>query len=314
MTDDRAQIVLHYQDMDKDRRWLESLRNHLPYPVITAHEVEDFTRVKYCIVGQPDPGFFAKFPNLRAIFSLWAGIDGIVSQPDFPPHVPLYRMIEEGMTQGMQDYVLGQIYYYHLDMHLYRDAQSNKLWQERETILAKNRTIGIMGLGALGGHIAQTLLSLGFCVTGWRASDKPLSGIKTYHGPAQLEAFLHQSEILVSLLPAHGATYHILNAQTLYALPKGACIINSGRGEAIDDDALLAALHDGQIEGATLDVFHTEPLPQSHPFWQHDKIRITPHIASQTRVDTGTQSLLRNITAIENDMPGYGLYNPEAGY
>ena len=149
--------------------------------------------------------------------------------------------------------------------------------------LARDRTVAVLGLGVLGAACARALSALNFRVLGWSRSAKSIDGIETTHGEDGLDATLRQADIVILLLPDTPATENTLNARTLALLPRGAVIVNPGRGPLIDDDALLQALDSGQVGHATLDVFRTEPLPPEHPYWAHPRVTVTPHIASETR-------------------------------
>lgn len=180
--------------------------------------------------------------------------------------------------------------------------------------LATERSVAILGLGALGQACATTLCSLGFNVLGWSRRPKAIAGVSCHHGEDGLKDVLKQAEILVLLLPNTAATDNTLNKETLKALPKGACIINPGRGTLIDDDALLAALESGQIAHATLDVFRMEPLPSTHPYWAHPNVTVTPHIAAETRAGTAAGVIAENIRRGERREPFLHEVDRAAGY
>lgn len=240
---------------------------------------------------------FTPYTNMRAVLSLWAGVERIVGNPSL--RVPLARMVDEGLSMGMRDYVCGHVLRHHLGMDRHIHGQDG-IW--RNTVfppLARQRRVGMLGLGALGAACGQALARLDFQVSGWSRSQKDIAGIACLSGNAGLRALLSESEILVLLLPYTEATHHILNAETLALLPPGAVIINPGRGGLIDEDALLVALNQGQIGHATLDVFQTEPLPPAHPFWAHERVTVTPHIAASSRAETCAEVLAENIARLQ---------------
>lgn len=277
----------------------------------------DLSEIEHAIVVFPDPGALAQLPNLKAIHSLWAGIDHLTRDPDLPTTAPIIRMVDHGLTQGMLDYVTGHVYRYHLQMPEFEALQARREWNQVVPPLAEERTVGVMGLGVLGSEIAAQLVSLGFRVTGWARRPKRQDGVEVFAGKDGLTPFLASAEILVLLLPKTAATDRILNAATIAALPDGAAVINGGRGELIDDEALVAALDSGKLAGATLDVFRTEPLPQDHPFWRHPKVFLTPHVAAETRIESGTATVLKNIRYLDaggpiDDIPG--VVDHAAGY
>lgn len=236
---------------------------------------------------------FTPYTRLRAVFSLWAGVERIVNNPSL--RVPLTRMVDAGLSMGMRDYVCGHVLRHHLGMDVHIHGQDG-VW--RNTVippLARQRQVGILGLGALGASCGQALAGLGFDVMGWSRSHKAIDGITCLSGGDGLDQVLQTSEILVLLLPYTQATHHVLNAETLARLRKNVVLINPGRGGLMDEDALLAALNAGTIGHATLDVFQTEPLPPNHPFWAHPRVTVTPHIAASSRAESCADVLIENI-------------------
>lgn len=256
---------------------------------------------------------FAPYTGLRAILSLWAGVDGIL--PLGPPRdVPLVRMIEPGLTLGMIDYVVGHTLRHHLDIDRYIGAQPIAEWEAEFPPLAQDRAVGVLGLGALGRPVAERLAANGFRTLGWARSPREIAGVECHSGEAGLDVVLARSEILCLLLPHTPATERIVGARALALMPRGACLINAGRGPLIDHDSLLAALDRGHIRHATMDVFDEEPLPEGHPYWRHARVTVTPHIASVTRPDTASRAIAANIA---RDLRGEGLegvVDRESGY
>ena len=247
---------------------------------------------------------FSAYPRLRAIFNTWAGVEAVVDRVTWPEHVPFVRMVESGMTDGMSEYFVGHTMRYMLDIDRAQSQSAGGIWQKWSPPLARETPVGILGLGELGRATAAKLSALGFPVHGWSRSPKTLDAITCHHGPEGLDTLLSQVDILILILPLTDSTRHILNIRTLGVLKAGACIINAGRGPLIDDDALLAALANGHVRHATLDVFAVEPLPEDHLYWRNPKVTITPHIAAETRYDTAAQSIL---TQISRDIDGFAL-------
>lgn len=243
---------------------------------------------------------FRPFTRLKAVLSLWAGVEGIVSNDTLK--VPLCRMVENGLTEGMVEWVTGQVLRHHLGLDRYIRG-TDPDWDPVFPPIARDRTVGILGLGALGLACAVALASLKFRVLGWSRHRKAISGIEAFDGAEGLETVLSRAEIVVLLLPATPETENIVNAETLEYLPKGAILINPGRGPLIDDEALLAALDSGRIAHATLDVFRKEPLPPDHPYWRHPRVTVTPHVASETRAETASSTVAENIRRGETGEP-----------
>ena len=223
---------------------------------------------------------------LKAVLNLQAGVDGICHNPTLPVHVPLTRLVDPGLNDGMVEYVVGNVLRHHLCTDRFQDRQRRRVWEPELIPLASQRTVGILGMGALGGACAGALAALKFNVVGWSRTDKQrpldLERIALYHGPKGLEQVLQRSEFLVLLLPNTPETKHILRKETLAKCQTGVVIINVGRGSLIHETDLLYALNSGKVSGATLDVFEEEPLPLEHAFWEHPCVYITPHIAAKT--------------------------------
>ncbi|WP_170402576.1 2-hydroxyacid dehydrogenase [Ruegeria arenilitoris] len=265
------------------------------------------------VVYAPNGGLldFTPYTRLKAVLSLWAGVEKIADNDTLT--VPLARMVDHGLTQGMTEWVVGHVLRYHLGMDQHITVQDG-VWTPDAPPLATERRVCILGLGALGEAAARALTALNFDVTGWSRSAKDIPGVTCLHGEDGLRAALSQAEIVVLLLPDTPATTNTLNAETLALLPKGARIINPGRGPLIDDDALLDALNSGQVGHATLDVFRVEPLPEDHPYWAHPNVTVTPHIASETRPVTAAQVICENIRRGEEGEPFLHLVDRSLGY
>jgi glyoxylate/hydroxypyruvate reductase len=242
------------------------------------------------IIYAPSGGLrdFTPFTQVRAVLSLWAGVEKIVGNPTLPP--VLCRMVDPGMTQGMVEYVTAQVLRHHLGLDACRGQ-----WAQRMPPLAQDRPVTILGAGELGRACATALMGLGFPLTLWSRSGTALPGATCLSGADGLTRALGTAQILITLMPLTPDTADLMNGARLALLPSGAALINPGRGGLIDDDALLAALDAGHLSGATLDVFRVEPLPADHPFWHHPRVTVTPHIAAFTRPATAARVIAENI-------------------
>lgn len=254
---------------------------------------------------------FTPYTRLKAVLNLWAGVEDVVFNPTLT--VPLARMVDFGLTQGMLEWVTGHVLRHHLGMDAHILGQDGQ-WRTAVPPLAQDRRVTVLGLGELGRTCAASLHSLGFPVSGWSRSARTLPGIATHHGPDGLRQVLQIADILVLLLPDTPATTNLIDANALALLPAGAVLINPGRGTLIDDDALLTALDTGHIGHATLDVFRTEPLPADHPYWAHPRVTVTPHIASATREDSASQIIAENIRRGIAGEPLLHLVDRDSGY
>ena len=254
---------------------------------------------------------FTPYTRCKAVMSLWAGVERIVGNQTLTQ--PLTRMVDPGLTEGMVEWVVGHALRHHLgmDRHI---VNPDHIWDATCPPLARERPVAMLGLGALGLAAARALQALNFPVTGWSRTQKTIPDLPCLSGEDGLRQALSTAAIVVTLLPKTPETENLLNARTLAYLPKGAFILNPGRGPLIDDDALLAAVNSGQVAHATLDVFRTEPLPKDHPFWSHPSVTVTPHIAADTRPITAARVLVENIRRAEAGHPLLHLVDRSLGY
>lgn len=253
---------------------------------------------------------FTPYANAKAVLNLWAGVERIVGNDTLTQ--PLCRMVDTSLTEGMVEWVTGQVLRHHLGLDRYVAAAPH--WDQIVPPLARERPVTVLGMGELGRACALALTALNFPVTGWSRNPRSVEGVRTLHGDAALEPALREAQIVVLLLPKTPETEDLLDAETLAWMPRGATIINPGRGPLIDDDALLAALDAGQIGHATLDVFRTEPLPPAHPYWQHPNVTVTPHVAASTRATGVARTVAENVRRGEAGLPFLHLVDRWRGY
>jgi glyoxylate/hydroxypyruvate reductase A len=266
--------------------------------------------VAYAAAWLPPAGAFGAFRNLRAIFSLGAGVDGVLADRALPP-VPIVRVVDPNLMRRMTEYVTLHVLMHHRRQRLYDAQQRQRVWHEHPQPRANEVTVGLMGLGVLGRDAAEVLVRLGFRVAGWSRTRRQVPGIETFHGAAGLDAFLARTEILVCLLPHTPATEGILNLALLRKLKRdgglgGAFLINAGRGRLQVDADIVAALDEGAIAGATLDVFPVEPLPAASPLWAHPGVTITPH---NSAASVPEETVAYIVGQIERFEAGEGLEN-----
>ncbi|SIT14268.1 2-hydroxyacid dehydrogenase [Paracoccus saliphilus] len=308
-------IAVYLPLKDKTDWWVEMLQSLLPGWTIAALDtIEDPASVRYAVVWRPRSGDLARFPNLEAIVSIGAGIDHVLADGDLPQGVPVIRTVGADLTQRMREYVALHVLRHHRDMPRQLQAQAERDWHAIVVPVAPRRIVGVMGLGNLGEAAARTLAGLGFTTRGWSRSSKTIDDVETFAGSDQLDRFLSDCEILVNLLPLTDQTRGILNAGLFSKLAMGACVINCARGPHLVDEDLLAALDSGRIKQATLDVFHQEPLPADHPFWDHPAITITPHVASQIDAVTGGRLIAANLKAFDETGTCADLADTTRGY
>lgn len=281
---------------------------------------------RVAIVDGPSSEQLSTMPNLQLVQSTWAGVEAIL--PAVPDGVDVARMVDPQLGLTMAEAVLAWTLYLHRDMPRYARQQRRSEWIEHVPVRSSNRRVGILGLGALGSVAAETLRDQHFDVVGWSRSQKTIDGVECFHdGPAGggIDAVLEQSDIVVNLLPDTAATVGLLGSDAFARMPAGASLINFGRGRTVDDDALLAALGDaengdaengGHLNHAVLDVFVIEPLPEGHPYWEHPKVTVLPHISGPTSADTAGVIAAANVRAFLADgtLPADALVDRNRGY
>jgi glyoxylate/hydroxypyruvate reductase A len=278
-------------------------------------DLGDVSEIEAACCWQSPPGLLATLPNLRLIQSAAAGIDHLTSDAALPRHLPLCRMTDTAMASGMAAYVTGAVVQHQRQFGRYRAQQAQALWQTHPVQPTAQHRVGIAGLGTLGAACAQALGALGYAVRGWRRSGSGgPPGVEVFSGDAQRDAFLAGCDTLVNLLPLTEATRGVLNADLFARLPKGAHLINVGRGEHLVDADLLAALDSGQLGAATLDAFTPEPLPADHAFWRHPGVTVTPHIATRATPQGIAEQTLHNLAAVRAGRPAALAVDLSVGY
>ena len=255
---------------------------------------------------------FGPFTKLKAVLSLWAGIETMVDNPTLK--VPLCRMVDHGLTESMVEWVVGHVLRYHLGMDQFVAAQDGVWRAGTAAPLARDRKVCVLGLGALGAACAQALARLNFEVHGWARSPKTVEGVICHHGAAGLDDALSGADMVALLLPDTPATENVMDAERIALMQRGGFMVNPGRGPLVDDNALIAALDSGQLAHATLDVFRVEPLPEEHPFWAHPKVTVTPHIAAETKATTASEVIVENVRRGEGGEPFLHVVDRAAGY
>ena len=249
------------------------------------------TDIDFVVTWKHPPGVLAQYPNLKAISSFGAGVDHILSDPDLPRGVPIVRIIDDKLIHDLREYIIAVVLSHKRHLAEYIKNQNAKKW--KPIPMDRERTVGILGLGLIGGAIAAGFAVLGFRAFGWDRVPRKIPGVQ--HVPEdRLDDLLRIADYLVCCLPLTPETKHILNRKVFKRMKRGAYVINVGRGDHLVEDDLLKAVEEGRLSGACLDVFHAEPLPQDHPFWSHPKITVTPHIASLTDPASAAEHIIEN--------------------
>lgn len=310
-----AGALLFSSRLDDPVAWSAALKAAMPeLDIRVSPDLGDPTDIETALVWKAPPGELAALPNLKLITNLGAGVDPILADATIPPHIPVARLGDGVMAQMMAQFVTHCVLRHYRDIARYERQQRERRWHYELPRASYDCRVGVMGIGLLGGAAARMLAAIGFPVAGWGRSPRIIDGVETHHGPAGLAPFLARTEILVTLLPLTPQTRHIVDRDVLYQLPRGAKLINCGRGGTVDEAALLDALNDGQIAEATLDVFETEPLPPDHPFWTMEQVLVLPHIGSIAVPEIACRDVVANIRRLRAGEPLLNTVDRARGY
>jgi glyoxylate/hydroxypyruvate reductase len=306
--------LLYKADPVRGAEWkalIAAKRPDLPVHVWPDTGVAD--AVRYLAVWQPPEDMTTRFPHAKIVFSIGAGVDQF-DLSVLPSHIPLVRMLDPGIAEGMLEYVTLAVLALHRNLVNYIADKSAERWSAIRLVPAQKRRVGILGLGQLGEAAFRKLATFGFAMSGWSRSPRTIDGISCHAGMETLPDFLAGCDILVCMLPLTEQTRGILNADLFRKMPRGAALVNAGRGGHLLQEDLLEALNAGHLSGAFLDVTDPEPLPPGHPLWTHPRVILTPHVASMTRPETAVDFVLETIDRHEAGLPLRGLVDRTRGY
>lgn len=301
-------------------KWSERLHAALPDADIVTRDSgrttvdEHAAPADYALVWRPDPSLFAEQKRLKAIFNLGAGIDALANMSGLPRSVPLIRLEDAGMARPMAQYALAVVLRLACRFDEYARRQAERQWTPRRPHAPGELEVGVLGLGAIGRVVAETIAGQGFRVRGYARLRREVPGVRAFAGAAELPAFLSGLHVLINALPLTPETKGILQREHLEQLADGAHVVNIARGAHLVDDDLVALLDAGKLGGATLDVFTTEPLQPEHPFWSHPRITVTPHVSGVTVLEESVEQVARKIRSLERGEPVSGVIDWTRGY
>jgi glyoxylate/hydroxypyruvate reductase A len=293
----------------------QMFRAELPdFQLITEASEIAGGNVPYIVVGRPDPGVIGRVPGLQVVLSLNAGVEHLLASGEVPEEIPIVRMVDYGLAEGMSEWVLAHTLAWHRNILLYRDMQPRREWKPLVERLARDRTVTVLGAGELGGPVAAHLVAFNFQTRVWSRSGRTVPGATSFAGREQLIAAATGADVLINLLPLTAETRDLIDASVFAAMNEGGFFINGARGGQVVDADLIAALDAGRLGGAALDVFRTEPLPQDDPLWTHPKILISPHVAAPTHPHTAVVEMAANIRRHQAGEPLHNVVDRAAGY
>lgn len=310
----RSEVILFASAFDDPIAWRSAILAELPDAAFHIHpECPDPAAVTTAIVWRPPSGFFAPLANLRLVVNLGAGVDSLLGRGDLPD-VPIVRLSDPGMVSLMTSYVLFSVIRYARDIDKFEAAQRESRWHYIHPRALSQVKVGVLGLGELGAAAARALAGLGLDVRGWSRSAKTVPGVACSHGLEALDALIADVEILVVMLPLTSETRGLFGAARLRRMAPGAKLINAARGAIVDEPALIAALQDGHLGGATLDVFAEEPLSAESLLWRLPNVLITPHLASITLPEAAAHDVAESIRRVARGEAPLHAVDPRRGY
>ena len=310
--------IIWYHPSINPQGWIDGMRQRIPHANVRHWQPGDNAPADYAIVRSPPKEMLAG-RSLKGVFALGAGVDEILRQLSAHPHmlsddIPLFRLEDTGMARQMQEYANWCVLGWFRRFAEYRQLQNNAQWLPLDDRERENFTVGILGAGVLGRSVLESLRQWGFPLRCWSRTAKAIDGVQAFYGREQLDAFLDGTQVVIDLLPTTAETTNLIDQRLLSALPRGAFFLNLARGAHVVEADLLAALNSGQLAGAALDVFQTEPLPADHPLWSHPDVTITPHTAAMTLPGESMDYIAAAILALEQGETPKGLVDRQRGY
>ena len=311
-------VLFYHPSFDADI-WQRGVMQRLPNAHFRRWQPGDDAPADYALVRSPPLEMLQHRGGLKGVFALGAGVDDILGQLRQHPTLlhedtPLLRLEDTGMARQMQEYAVYTVLGWFRRFDDYQLQKQQAHWQRLENYPRDRFTVGVLGAGVLGSSVARSLASWGFPVRCWSRSPKQIDGVTPFYGNDRRADFLRDCRVLINLLPDTPETQGIIDHALLSQLPSGAFVLNMARGTHLVEADLLQALESGQIKGAALDVFATEPLPSDSPLWRHPRVAITPHNAAITLPDEALDFICTAITALENGETPAGIVDRSRGY
>jgi glyoxylate/hydroxypyruvate reductase A len=294
-------------------RLIAHIRSKLPdIDLRVWPETGNESEIDFVVTWNHPPGELGRFPGLKAISSFGAGVDHILRDPALPKNIPITRIIDENLIHDLTEYVIAVVLSDKRSLNDYRTKQQEKSWSPLP--VSREKSVGVMGLGRIGGRIAAAFALMDFVVYGWDRAPKNIAYVHSFEGEERLSEFLAEVDYLVCCLPLTPKTNSILNRKLFDQLKRGAYVINVGRGDHLVEEDLLQAIDEGRLSGACLDVFRTEPLPTDHPFWSHPKITVTPHISALTEPESAAEQIVNNYKRVKQGKEPLNTIDIELGF
>ncbi len=307
--------ILFFSEFDDPRKWRGLLESGLPqFRVECWPEIKDPSDVEYAVVWNPPRDCFKSLVNIKAIFSLGAGVDSLLTDDSIPADIPIVRLLDAGLARQMSHYAIYGVLHFQRQFFEYRRLQAQEKWSPLPVTLANSFTVGVLGFGTIGRVIASDLENLGFPVIGWANSSKSDVDAEVYVGVTELDDFLASSQLVINVLPLTAETRGLCDERFFGRMRPGSYFINLGRGGHVIESDLEKAIDSGRLAGAMLDVFASEPLSPKSSFWKRESVLITPHISGVTLAEEASDQIISNICLIESGQSPNGVVDRVRGY
>lgn len=294
------------------KSWIDAIHSEDPSIDIQVYPNIDRPQdVEAAVVWQHPKGILSEFPNLKLVSSMGAGVDHILTDTSIPEHLPIVRIVDDKLTWSMTNYVVMGVLNFHRQIIRYQKDQKRKVWDMSNPEIEVK--VGVMGVGALGFDVLEKLDFMGFPVVGLGFSEKDNFPFP-YFPKSKMDEFLKEVNVVVCLMPLTPDTQDILNLGFFEKCIPGTYLINVARGKHLVEEDLPVAFDKGYLSGALLDVYRTEPLPENHPFWNLEKLNLTPHIASVTNPSAAVPQVLDNIKRVKANEDLKNLVDRSKGY
>lgn len=308
-------IAIYTKNEKESQKWEQVLKSNLQNETIEIYpDISNLESVTFLVCWKPEENLLSKFPNLKAIQSLGAGVDHILDHHVVPSHIKVSKVVDDNLTHDMWEHTMSIILSDMKNLPIHAKNKMSKTWSPKRYKRIKDVSIGILGLGTIGKYVASQFAKTGFKVGGWSKSKKEVQNVITYSDESGLKSLLSVSDYVVNILPLTKETSGIINHNLLSNMKQESYLINIGRGPHVVNADLLSNIDSGHLRGAALDVFHCEPLPKESPFWNHSSIIITPHTASLTHIDSVYPQVVVNYIRLIKGLHLFNLVDLSKGY
>lgn len=293
-------------------------RLDLPVRIRRPEAVDDPSRIAFALAWRPHAEAFRPYTALRHAGSIAAGVDHLLDCPSLPPAAVVTRIVDPAQADMMAAWTLAHLVWHQRGFDAMRRRQLEARWVREDPPPARDWPVGVLGAGAMGRRVAALVRQAGYPVRlASRTPPDPAGvpdGVEALSGDGAIARVAAASRVLVNLLPLTGATRGLLDAALFARLPRGAVLLQFGRGEQLVEADLLDALDTGQLAGASIDVTAVEPLPPEHAFWTDPRIFLTPHVAADTDVAAVARQTAEAALAVAAGRPVPNRVDRRAGY